>query len=138
MIRNITALLIIGLCAAPAITLADSLPIESGLWSMTSTTTNPFTGTQTDTSQECVKEDEFNPKTFLKDMEGCELTNNKVSGNQLDFTMQCNIQGMVGTVNGAFISDGDQASGQTVISVNMGGQSMQIQTEFSGNRIGDC
>lgn len=122
----------------PSISQADALPINAGLWEMTTTMNNPFTGSKTETKQECVKEDKFDPESFMQDAQGCQLDNSDLNGDTLTFSMSCNMQGMQANVQGEFQTDGSTAQGNMQMNVNMGGQAMTIENEWSGTRIGDC
>lgn len=126
------------LLITPHVLVADALPINAGLWEITTTMNNPFTGTQTRTEQECVKEDQFDPQTLMQDAQGCQLNDSTLDGDTLNFSMSCNMQGMQATVNGLFQTNGSTAQGNMNVIVSMGGQAMTMESEWSGKRTGDC
>ena len=117
---------------------ADALPVKPGLWETTVTSTNSFTGTQTQTSQECVTIEEFDPKTLFRDAEGCEVVNSDVSGNVLTFSMSCNMDGGQGTFAGRYQTEGDTGSGEMNMEMSFGGQTMTMESTMESTRLGDC
>ena len=132
--RTIAALLF----AQPIVALADGLPINPGMWESTVVTNNPLAGTQTSTSKECIKEQEFDLAKILADTDGCNVIENVVSGNTLTFTMSCNIEGGQGTMSGVYTSDGDSGSGEMTMHMSFGGQTIKMDSTMSTKRIGDC
>lgn len=116
----------------------DVLPMTPGLWETTVTSTNSFTGTQTNTQQECIVEDHFNPKKFAEGSDECELTESDVDGNTLTFTMACTMQGGSATMTGSYTVDGDEGSGTMNMEGSFGGQTMTMESEMTAQRIGDC
>ena len=127
----------VALCT-PFAAQSDALPIHSGLWEITTTMNNPFTGAQTRTQQECVKEDTFDPESLMKDAQDCRLNQSELKGDTLTFSMNCNMEGMQGSVSGRFQADGDSAEGHMNISFSVSGQTMEMQNEWRGKRLGDC
>lgn len=117
---------------------ADSLPVEPGLWETTVTSTNSFTGTQTQTTKECVTIDAFDPKTLFKDAEGCKVVDSDVNGNVLTFSMDCNVDGGQGTFSGRYQSEGDTGSGEMNMEMSFNGQTMTMESTMESRRLGDC
>lgn len=118
--------------------IADSLPINPGLWESTVTSNNSFTGNATHTTQECVTISEFDPKTMAQDAEGCEVVESDVNGNTLTFTMNCNIQGGEAVINGRYQSNGDTGSGAMNMGISFGDQVMSMESSMTSKRLGDC
>lgn len=117
---------------------ADSLPITPGLWEITSTRDNPMTGQQqTQTDQECIVEDRFDPIARMGD-DGCQVTNSDLDGNTLTFDLSCNMQGGQGTMHGVYTIDGDRGEGEMTMQFSFGGQTMSMQNSSVARRIGDC
>ena len=117
---------------------AEGLKITPGLWQSTSTMTNSMTGSTTQTTENCVVEEEFDPMTMMEGAQGCELTENELDGNTLQFAMACNIQGAESVVQGVYTVDGDNGEGSMSIEMSFGGQTMTMENVFTASRIGDC
>ena len=118
---------------------ADELPFKPGLWKTTMNMTSPFGGgVNTRTSEECVEEESFDPASMLEDAEGCELTKNEIDGNELNFIMECSMDGADALVRGRFESDGDSGNGEMTMDMNAGGMQMQMKMDWTSERIGDC
>ena len=118
---------------------ADSLKLTPGMWETTMTMTNSMTGTQTTTTQECMVEDEFDPANMLQDGDNCELNDSNLDGNTLTFTLTCQVEGGgPATMTGVYTSNGDSGNGTMNMEMSFGGQTMTMQGEFEGRRIGDC
>jgi hypothetical protein len=116
---------------------SDSLPLKPGLWKTTTMTTSPM-GTQTKTSSQCLKDKFFDPRKSLADADGCEVTNSKLSGDTLNFTMECRMDVGKATMNGRYTSKGDTGSGTIKINMSFGGQVMSSETQMQAERVGDC
>lgn len=116
----------------------DILPMTPGLWETTVTSTNSFTGTQTNTQQECIVEDHFDPRKMAEGSDECEIADSNVDGNTLTFTMACTMQGGSATMTGTYTVDGDQGSGSMNMEGSFGGQTMTMESTMVANRIGDC
>lgn len=118
---------------------ADELPITPGLWKTTSNVTNPFGGgVTTNTSEECVTETSYDPRRMMEDVKDCELTRNEVDGNELNFAMECSMQGSRTVMTGRFVSDGDSGHGEMDMNMNAGGMQMEMKMDWTAERIGDC
>ena len=117
---------------------ADALPIKPGLWESTMTSNNSITGASTRTSQECMTEGEWDPKSMMEGAEGCELIDSALNGDTLNFSMTCDVQGAKSSVQGMYQSKGDSGSGSMNMEMDFGGQIMTMEAEFVANRIGDC
>ena len=118
---------------------ADTLPIKPGLWEIKGTTTNPFSGSKSFSSEECMKEDSIGPGTMMKGMpeNACEVNSN-VSGNTITYDMHCSMQGQQMTGNGSFTVNGDTAQGEMTMRSSVSGQTFEMTSVSSGKRIGDC
>lgn len=119
--------------------LAQGLPFNPGLWETTVTRTNPMTGQPTtDTRQECVESNEFDPRSLMQGVEECEMTDQTVSGDTLTFTMTCNQDGGTAAIEGQFQTDGQTGAGQMSMSFSFGGQTMNFESNSTSKRLGDC
>ena len=132
---RLSVFVLVSLLSGPAA--AQGLEIEPGLWETTITQTNPFLGTKTETKQDCVQENEFDPTKMLEGMEGCTMDQD-LSGNTLTFSMQCSSSEGTGSGNGKMISDGNSGSGEIQMQWTTGGQSFSMDMKWEGKRIGDC
>ncbi|MDH3662186.1 MAG: DUF3617 domain-containing protein [Alphaproteobacteria bacterium] len=125
------------LLATMSITLAEGLPITPGLWEMT--TQNPMTGTDV-VRQECMTEAVFDPSHMIGKERGCDVSNQAVSGNTVDYDMTCQDPSGQGAMQAhfSFTIDGDQGNGNVDMSFDMGGQTMKMNHKVSAKRVGDC
>jgi hypothetical protein len=138
----IRASIILGalLFAAPA-TWADALPVEPGLWEMTSTMNMPMLPQpRVTTVTECMRESEIS----MDDMSGeemdpnCKFETAQVDGNTMKWSFDCPVEG--GTSHGEWeaTSGGDTVVGKGLITVSFQGQAMEMAMSWEGKRIGDC
>jgi len=131
--------LLIGLVSSSVF--AEGIPIEPGMWEMTSTMNMPMLPQpRVTTSKECIEEDELSPETWNEeDMDtSCTFSNRVVDGNTMKWSMNCNAQG--GDTRGEWevTSHGDTLSGEGTVKVDMQGQSMVMDMIWDGKRVGDC
>ena len=117
---------------------ADTLPITPGMWETTMNQTNPFTGSNTTVNKECVKETEFDPNSLMEGNENCRIADSSVSGNTMQFSMECNMDGGQAIMNGEFESNGDNGSGKMTMTMSMAGQQIEMQMDWTARRVGDC
>lgn len=118
---------------------AAELEFEPGLWETTMTRTNPMTGElTTETSTECVKQETFNPSDMMKEAKDCDLVKDELSGDTLNFRMECSMQGATTTVDGTFQTDGRTGKGNMDIAMNMGEMDMSMNMKWTSKRVGDC
>lgn len=117
----------------------EAIPVKPGLWEIKGTTTNPFTGSKSFSRTQCMTEDGFGPETMMKDVpeEACKVTST-VSGNTIDYDMDCQVQGQQMTGSGSITIDADTAQGQMTMRSTISGQTFEIKSSSSGKRIGDC
>lgn len=138
--RNVIAVLSLGITISPNVAWAEGLPITPGMWETKATSENSMTGTRTHTSKECIKETEFDPRTQMDDFgkENCQV-NSKVDGNTMTYDMVCaQSEGVKMTFNGRMTVNGDTMNGYMQMQGDMGGHSMTISAKSTGKRIGDC
>lgn len=124
----------------PAAAGAASLSINPGLWETTTTRTNPMTGQPTtETTTECVKDQKFDPREMMQDTQGCQLTDENLSGDTLSFSMSCSMQGGAkADIQGVFQTDGTTGNGKMDMSMSMGGMNMNMNMQWDAKRLGDC
>lgn len=116
---------------------AAGVPITPGLWEIK--TKNSMLGTE-EVNQQCMQEAEFDPTAILGDEEGCELSNENVSGNTVDYDLACVDEGQQGSATGhfSFTIDGNQGNGNVDMTFNVGGETMNMQYSMAAARLGDC
>ena len=118
---------------------AETLPITPGLWEIKGTSTDPFSGSKSFTTRECMTEDGIGPDMMMKDMpkDACDV-NSSVSGNTISYEINCSMQGQQMTGGGSFTINGDTAEGEMTLRSSISGQEFEISTVSSGKRVGDC
>jgi len=120
---------------------AEGVPIQPGMWEMTSTMTmTMMKEPQTNTAKQCIEEDELNPENFNVDPDNpCKFSDIKIDGNTASWSINCPTQGGM-TMDGTwqFTSHGDSITGSGSMSTEMSGQTFGFDMAWSGKRIGDC
>jgi hypothetical protein len=131
------------LCAAAFCAIeAGAIEVKPGKWAVNSETMTPMsTQPVSQYMEECVDET-FDPVAEMVDQgaaQQCTLTNIQDSGNQLDADLQCNMPGL-GVVQGdmSFVVHDSSGTGQLDLSMNLGGQLLQMSTKWSGEYLGAC
>jgi hypothetical protein len=116
---------------------ADGLPINPGLWEIK--TQNPMMGNE-QVQQHCMKEAEFDPVSMMGEKQGCEIMNQQIAGNTVDYDLTCTDDTEQGKAEGhfTFTIDGDQGNGQVDLKMSFGEQSMNMQYTMDAQRVGDC
>lgn len=138
----IRASIILGILffAAPA-AWAEGMPVEPGMWKMTSTVTMPMLPQpRVTTTTECMTESEIS----MDDMGGedmdpnCQFDMAQVDGNTMKWSFDCPVEG--GTSHGEWeaTSTGDSVTGKGVVTMAFQGQTMEMTMAWEGKRIGDC
>ncbi len=126
---------------APASAGATALDVEPGSWEMSSTTTNPMSGQpQTFTVTECVSAESMDPETFLKNAQGCSLSDVQTSSSAMSWTMTCGgpAGSMTGRANIRTSAGGKQVNGTMKMTMDVGGQAMELSTAWAGRWVGPC
>lgn len=131
--------LMLGLAVAAAP--AGALEMPPGKWGITSETITPMAPAPvTDYTEDCVQDD-FDPVSLMQSemAQECQLTTNTDTATELDADLQCAMPG-AGTVQGKllFTVDGNSATGQMNMSINVGGQVMEMSSKWSGELLGAC
>ena len=120
---------------------AEGIPIEPGMWEMTSTMNMPMLPQPRVTnSKECIEEDELSPETWNEeDMDtSCTFSNRVVDGNTMKWSMNCNAQGGATRGEWEVTSHVDTLTGAGTVTVDMQGQSMVMNMKWDGKRVGNC
>ena len=124
---------------APAF--ADGIPVEPGLWEMTSTMNMPMLPEpRVTTVTECMTRSEISPDEMgTEGMDpNCTFDTVQVDGNTLRWSFDCPVEG--GTSHGEWeaVSGGDTLEGSGEITMSFQDQSLTMAMEWAGRRIGDC
>lgn len=118
---------------------AAVIEFNPGLWETVTTRTNPMTGEPiTETRTECVQESQFDPASMMQGAQGCNLIEDSLQGDTLQFLMECDMEGGQATIDGQFQTDGETGTGNMDMSVNAGGMQMEMNMNWTAKRIGDC
>lgn len=135
MLKKLFAASII-LLIAISISFAGSGPnMKEGLWEITTKTKMPGMEMPPMKHTQCITKNDLVPQSSRPGQE-CKITETKVIGNTVSWTMQCKTQGgeMKGT--GKITYSGDSFKGTMIMSMPQA--NMKITSHISGKRIGDC
>ena len=125
--------------ATPPAVSASEFTVPAGKWRTTVTTSNPFLpAPMTNTRTECRQETAFDPSEMMKQATDCTVRDQRIDGNLLTFTMECRADGGALTGKGRYRLDGDRMEGGMDMTMDVGGQAMNINLTFTGERLGDC
>ncbi len=121
---------------------AKGITVEPGLWEMTSTMSMPMLPQpQTHSMTECFEKGEISMEDVgTGDMDpNCTFATAQVSGATLSWSFDCPVEGG-GTSHGEWqaTSHGDRVEGNGKITMEMQGQTMEMNMSWQGKRIGDC
>ena len=120
---------------------AEGIPVEPGMWEMSSTMTMPMLPQpRVTTTTECIKESEIS----MDDMgdgemdPNCEFETAQVNGNTMKRSFDSPVEG--GTSHGEWeaTSSGDSVSGKGLVTMSFQGQTMEMTMSWEGKRVGDC
>ena len=120
---------------------ADGIPVEPGMWEMSSTMNMPMLPQpRVTTTTECIRESEIS----MDDMGSGEMDPNcqfemaQIDGNTMKWSFDCPVEG--GTSHGEWeaTSSGDSVTGKGLITMSFQGQTMEMTMSWEGKRIGDC
>jgi hypothetical protein len=124
------------LLTAISITFAGSeLNMKEGLWEITTKTKIPGMEMPPMKHTQCITKNDLVPQSSQPGQE-CKITETKVIGNTVTWTMQCKTQGEEMKGTGKITYSGDSFEGTIIISMPQA--NMKITTHISGKRIGDC
>jgi len=120
---------------------AEGIPVEPGMWEMSSTMTMPMLPQPRVTSTtECIRESELSMDDLGgEDMDpNCQFEMAQVDGNTMKWSFDCPVEG--GTSHGEWeaTSSGDSVTGKGIITMSFQGQAMEMTMSWQGKRVGDC
>lgn len=120
---------------------AAGVPIQPGMWEMTSTMTmTMLPQPRSTTVSECIKDDEISPESFEMDENNpCKITDVVVEGNAARWSINCPTEtGMAMEGQWEFTSSGDSITGSGSMSAVFSGQTIGFDMSWVGKRVGDC
>jgi hypothetical protein len=128
--------LALGILPPVSLALAEGLPITPGLWEIR--TDNPMIGGE-QVERHCMKDAIFDPVGLMGDKQGCEVMNETMTSNSIDYDLACNGE-KPGQAEGhfSFTIDGDRGNGKVDLNMIFGDQSMTMQYTMDATRVGDC
>jgi hypothetical protein len=121
---------------------AATIPVEPGLWEMTSTISMPMLPQpQVNTQTECIGKGQLSTDDVGgEDLDpACTLEASQVDDSTMRWTFECPVEGG-GHSRGEWqaTSHGDRVEGSGVMKMEMQGQAMEMTMRWEGRRIGDC
>ena len=120
---------------------AEGVPIDPGMWKMTTTMTiTMMPQPHSTTVNECIEEDELSPESFNLDKENpCNISDVAVEGTTARWSISCSTgDGPMMEGQWEFTSSGDTISGNGSMSTEINGQTMGFEMVWTGERTGDC
>ncbi len=116
------------------------IDLHEGLWEITTQMEMPGMPMQMPASmhRQCLTKQNSEPDVHGQNTEDCKITERKVSGNTLTWTLKCHGKNAMQAV-GKITYHGERLEGTITIQANdpeMG--TMSIVNRISGRRIGDC
>lgn len=120
---------------------AQGIPIEPGMWEMTSTMKIPMLPRpRVTTNMECIGESELSPEAMTEEDvdSNCTFDTRVVDGNTMKWSMDCVAKGGASRGEWEVTSHGDTLTGGGTITVDMQGQAIAMTMKWDGKRVGDC
>lgn len=138
-VHAIVTPVVLVLISIPA--LAEGIPVEPGLWKMTSTVNMPMLPQpRVTTVSECMEKSEITmDEVGGEGMDpNCTFDMAQVDGNTMKWSVDCPVEG--GTSHGQWqaTSGGDTVTGEGSLTMSFQGQTMEMTMTWEGQRIGAC
>jgi hypothetical protein len=135
------ALIVVGLAISGVAAGADGLPVEPGLWEMTSTVHMPMLPQpQVNTQTECLDKPVMSLDELQKDEmdPNCEFETAQIDDTTVKWSVDCPVEG--GTARGEWqaTSHGDRIEGDGTMTMSVQGQEMNMTMSWTGKRVGAC
>jgi len=120
---------------------AEGIPVQPGLWKMTTSVTMPMLPQpRVTTITECMEKSEIS----MDDVGGegmdpnCAFEMVQVDGNTMKWSVDCPMEG--GTSHGEWqaTSSGDSVKGEGLLTMSFQGQTMDMTMMWEGQWIGEC
>jgi hypothetical protein len=135
MLKRLFAASII-LLAAISFSFAGSGPnMNEGFWEITTITKMPGMEMPPRKYTQCITKQEYVPQSSQPGQE-CTITDTKVVGNTVTWTIECKSQGEEMNGTGRITYQGDSFEG--TMTMTMPQSDMEITSDISGKRIGEC
>ena len=134
-------LLMVTLTAFASTALAQGIPVEPGLWSITTTMNMPMMPQpQTVTVEECFEDEVMDMDDMaMDDLDpNCTYDLGQVDGNSMRWNIDCPMEGGTSHAEWLATSGGDTVQGEGKISISINGQNMEMNMNWTGKRIGEC
>lgn len=134
-------LLTVALAAFVSTALAEGIPVEPGLWSITTTMNMPMMPQpQTVTVEECFEDEVMDMDDMaMDDLDpNCTYDLGQVDGNSMRWNIDCPMEGGTSHAEWLATSGGDTVQGEGKISISINGQNMEMNMNWTGKRIGEC
>ncbi len=93
--------------------------------------------------EQCVTKEDLaaDPTSLLGEnagMEGCTITKNEWGNGKIEMQMECSIEGTEATAISLGSYNASRYELKTVMTINFGDTSVEMETSVSAERIGDC
>ena len=134
MIRNVVKVSFVAACFSSA-GCSDEIDVEPGMWEWSMTMEMPGMpmAIPPTVDSSCTTREDLIPKAAGENKD-CNMLENKVTGNSVQWKMECNIAGGKSTSEGKMTYSGTTANGEITAST----QGMVMTTKVNGRRTGDC
>jgi hypothetical protein len=147
LVRMIAALCGLAVLALVGVAQAESVDMNPGEWEIT--TTVKMEGMPElpgmpgemppQVTKQCLTEEDIVPKPNQEAEEECTVTDQKVTGNTVEWSLTCEGEGMTGTGNGTATWSGDTLDGTFEMKMQMPGQGdVTMKSTLKGKRLGPC
>lgn len=118
---------------------AEDMQITPGMWEIQITSKMPMLPQPTvKNMQQCFTASRISPEKIMQNSGNCEFSDVQASSSQVSWKMSCTGHGGNMTGTGQFNSQGDSMNGTLQMSMQMQGQQITMDHQWSGKRIGDC
>ena len=120
---------------------ADAIPVEPGLWEMTSTISMPMMPQpRVNSVTECIEKNELSMEDVATDgMDpNCVFETGQVDGATMNWSFECPVEGGTSRGDWTATSHGDRVEGGGKLTMEMQGQTMEMTMSWTGKRIGAC
>lgn len=118
---------------------AESQEMKPGKWEMTTITEMPMMGPMTQTVTSCLTKEELQPQVMMQQEEnGCTIKNMKNSGATMSWDIVCSGQSREFSGSATATTSAESVKGEIKMKMIMGGQTMNINTQWKGKYLGPC
>ena len=133
------AIWIAGVLALASPALADGMEVKPGKWEFKTTSQSPMApAPKTQVETHCVTESKLDPATFMRNSNGCRLSDTQASSSSMSWKMACKAHGGQMTGDASFRSTGTTLSGTMKMAMSFQGQKMSFEQQWEGKHLGPC